>query len=110
MNYVVEKFPFRIKCIRTDNGHEFQAKFHWHVKDLGMIHHYIKPGTPKHNGKVERSHRADKEEFYQLLSYTGDRNLKKKIAEWEKYYNLHRPHGAYKGKTPFEVLHSKLSS
>ncbi len=27
INYVVEKFPFRIKTIRTDNGHGFQAKF-----------------------------------------------------------------------------------
>ena len=34
INYVVEKFPFRIKMIRTDNGSEFQAKFHWHVEDL----------------------------------------------------------------------------
>jgi len=109
VNYVIEKFPFRIKCMRTDNGHEFQAKFHWHVEDLGIIHHYIKPGTPKHNGKVERSHRSDKEEFYQLLSYTGDRNLKKQLQEWEKYYNFHRPHAAFKGKTPFEILQSKLS-
>jgi transposase len=31
INYVVKKFPFRIKSIRTDRGHEFQAKFHWHV-------------------------------------------------------------------------------
>lgn len=23
INYVVNKFPFRIKTIRTDNGHEF---------------------------------------------------------------------------------------
>ena len=28
INYVVEKLPFRIKMIRTDNGHEFQAKFY----------------------------------------------------------------------------------
>jgi transposase len=33
INYVVRKFPFRIKTIRTDRGHEFQAKFHWHVED-----------------------------------------------------------------------------
>ena len=45
INYVVEKFPFRIKIVRTDNGHEFQAKFHWHVEDLGMIHVYIKPAS-----------------------------------------------------------------
>jgi hypothetical protein len=33
VNYVVKKFPFRIKTIRKDRGHEFQAKFHWHVED-----------------------------------------------------------------------------
>ena len=56
VNYVIKKFPFRIKTIRTDRGHEFQAKFHWHVEDLGMEHHYIKVRTPQLNGKVERSH------------------------------------------------------
>ena len=34
INYVVAKFPFRIRTIRTDRGHEFQALFHWHVADL----------------------------------------------------------------------------
>nr|CEK26517.1 Mobile element protein [Yersinia ruckeri] len=29
IDYVVNKFPFRIKTIRTDNSHEFQAKFNW---------------------------------------------------------------------------------
>ena len=46
IEYVVEKFPFRIHTIRTDRGHEFQARFHWHVEDLGMRHVYIKPRTP----------------------------------------------------------------
>lgn len=27
INYVINKFPIRIKTIRTDNGHEFQSKF-----------------------------------------------------------------------------------
>lgn len=54
--------------IRTDRGHEFRALFHWHVADLGMEHVYIKARTPQLNGKVERSHRMDKEEFYQLLT------------------------------------------
>nr|WP_243154754.1 MULTISPECIES: DDE-type integrase/transposase/recombinase [Providencia] len=43
INYVVNKFPFRIKTIRTDNGHEFQSKFNWYIHDLGMEHVYIKP-------------------------------------------------------------------
>ncbi len=28
VDHIIEKFPFRIKEVRTDNGHEFQAKFH----------------------------------------------------------------------------------
>ncbi|QGP50870.1 Transposase [Piscirickettsia salmonis] len=88
INYVVDKFPFRIKVIRTDNGSEFQAKFNWHVQDLGMDHVYIKPGTPRLNGKVERSHRTDKQEFYQLIDYNGDVDLHDKLAEWEAFYNF----------------------
>ena len=37
------------------------------------------------NGKVERSHRTDEDEFYQLLTYRGDVNLEKKLAEWERF-------------------------
>lgn len=60
------------------------------------------------NGKVERSHRTDQEEFYQLLTYTDDVDLNKKLAKWERFYNLDRPHGAFKGKTPYEALRCKL--
>jgi transposase len=108
INYVIEQFPFRINTIQTDNGHEFQSKFHWHVQDLGMRHRFIKVGTPQLNGKVERSHLTDKKEFYQLLSYTDDVDLNKKLNEWEHFYNFNRPHGSFKGKTPYETLKSKL--
>jgi transposase InsO family protein len=108
VNYVIKKFPFRINTIRTDNGHEFQSGFHWHLGDLGIRHVYIKPGTPRLNGKVERSHKTDDIEFYQLLSYTGDVDLNKKLAIWEKFYNFTRPHAGVKGKTPYEVLREKL--
>lgn len=64
INYVTEKFPFRISMIRTDRGHEFQARFHFHVEDLGIQHVDIKPRSPQLNGKVERSHRTDQNEFY----------------------------------------------
>lgn len=109
IDYVVEKFPFRIHTIRTDRGHEFQAKFHWHVEDMGMRHVYIKPRSPQLNGKVERSHRTDQEEFYQLLSYTDDVDLNQKLAAWENFYNFSRPHGAFKGKTPYEALKDTLA-
>ena len=108
IDYVIEKFPFRLHTIRTDRGHEFQALFHWHVEDLGMRHAYIKPRSPQLNGKVERSHRTDKEEFYQLLTYTDDVDLNKKLKAWERFYNYDRPHGAFNGKTPYEALRSML--
>ena len=60
------------------------------------------------NGKVERSHRSDQEEFYQLLSYNGDVDLEAKLAEWERFYNFARPHGAFNGKTPYEALRERL--
>lgn len=108
VNYVIEKFPFRINMIRTDNGHEFQAKFHWHLEDLGIRHAYIKPRTPRLNGKVERSHGTDQQEFYQLLTYKDDVDLHAKLAEWEAFYNYARPHSAMNGKTPYERLMEKL--
>ena len=109
IDHVVNKFPFRIHTIRTDRGHEFQAQFHWHVEDKGMRHTYIKPRSPQLNGKVERSHRTDQEEFYQLLTYTDDVDLNKKLESWEQFYNFDRPHTAFEGKTPYETLRSLLT-
>jgi transposase InsO family protein len=108
MDYVIEKFPFRISTVRTDRGHEFQARFHWHVEDQGIRHVYIKPRTPQLNGKVERSHRTDHTEFYQLLTYTDDVDLNAKLEAWEDFYNYDRPHISLDGKTPYEVMKSLL--
>jgi transposase InsO family protein len=108
MDYVIEKFPFRISMIRTDRGHEFQARFHWHVEDQGIQHIYIKPHTPQLNGKVERSHRTDQSEFYQLLTYTDDVDLNAKLKAWENFYNYDRPHISHQGRTPYEVMKSLL--
>jgi transposase InsO family protein len=110
LDYVIQKFPFRIKYVHTDNGHEFQSKFHWHARDHGIIHRYIRPASPHLNGKVERSHLTDHREFYQLLNYSGDRDLKRQLSEWESFYNLHRAHTALKGKTPYEILRKKMAA
>ena len=108
VDYMIETFPFRISTVRTDRGHEFQARFHWHVEDLGIHHVYIKPRTPQLNGKVERSHRTDQSEFYQLLTYTNDVDLNAKLEAWENFYNYDRPHMSLNGKTPYEVMRSLL--
>ena len=73
-------------------------------------HVKIKPRTPRLNGKVERSHRIDSDEFYQLLQgqVIDDANVfAEKLQEWEDYYNYHRPHGALNGQTPYERLRQK---
>ena len=108
IDYVIEKNPFRINTIRTDRSLEFQARFHWHVEDQGLQHVYIKPRTPHLNGKVERSHRTDQTEFYQLLTYTDDVDLYKKLEAWENFYNYDRPHISLDGKAPYEVMRSLL--
>ena len=108
IDYMRKNFPFRIHTIQTDNGHEFQTKFHWHCEDLGIRHVYIKPASPHLNGKVERSHKTDKQEFWQLVEYVDDIDIKAKLKEWEQYYNCHRPHTALAGRAPFEVLREKL--
>ena len=109
---VVRRLPFRIHVVQTDNGAEFQSRFHWHLEGLDIRHAYIRPRTPHLNGKVERSHRIDDQEFYQLLDKDGitdDIHLfNEKLREWEEYYNCHRPHGALDGQTPYERLVAKM--
>lgn len=111
---VLRRLPFRVHVVQTDNGAEFQSQFHWHLETRDVRHCYIRPRTPRLNGKVERSHRVDHEEFYQLLDQDGisdDIHLfNEKLREWEDYYNYHRPHGALGGQTPYERLLAKTKS
>jgi transposase InsO family protein len=113
LDHVLEKLPFKVEQIQTDNGAEFQSKFHWHVLDRGIRHVYIKPRTPRLNGKVERSHRIDNEEFYRMLDHgivIDDTNVfNDKLQEWEDFYNFHRPHGGLDGQTPYERLRKKTT-
>lgn len=109
-DYVLQKLPFRVEKIQTDNGAEFQSAFHCHLLDRGIHHVYIKPATPRLNGKVERSHRIDAEEFYRLLDgvVIDDTKLfNDRLQEWEHFYNFERPHGGLGGQTPYERLREK---
>ena len=64
-----------MECVQTDNGFEFTNRFSNSKRDLqtlfektaaelGIRHKLIRPYTPRHNGKVERSHREDQKRFY----------------------------------------------
>lgn len=98
-----EKLPFRVEVIQTDNGAEFKSAFQWHVLDRGVQHVYIKPATLRLNGKVERSHRIDADEFYRLLDgvvLDDARLFTTKFQECEDFYNFDRPHGSLVGQLP----------
>lgn len=110
IDYVLSRLPFHAEVIQTDNGSEFQSQFHWHVMDKGIRHVYIKPRTPRLNGKVERSHRIDQEEFYRMLEgvVIDDAKLfNEKLQEWENFYNFERPHSALNDQTPYEKFREK---
>ena len=47
----------------------YALKFEKTATDLGIRHKLIQPYTPRHNGKVERSHREDQRRFYDTYSF-----------------------------------------
>jgi len=92
---------------RPTNGSEYQGAFHWHLLDRGIGHVYIRPSSPCPNGKVERSHRIDDDEFYRMLAgvvIDDTRLVNTKLKEWERFYNFERPQGSLNGLTPYELL------
>lgn len=98
LRHVVEKFPFAIECIQTDNSAEFtnrlnssgtkkQTLFEKTLAELGIRHKLIRPYTPRHNGKVERSHRKDNEEFYASHKFYSFSDFATQLAVRQSYYN-----------------------
>jgi transposase InsO family protein len=99
---VRQRLPIAIQRVQTDHGNEFGTDFTWHLRDLGITHRRIPPGCPEVNGKVERSHRTDEEEFYRRMTFRTAAELTAKLRRWEHEYNHRRPHLALAGKTPAE--------
>ena len=62
-------FPFPIHKLQSDNGAEFSLAFSLAAQEAGIRHRYIRPRRPQQNGKVERSHRIDHEEFWSKQSF-----------------------------------------
>lgn len=110
VNQVKKVLPFAIKQIQTDNGSEFSEEFSWHLEDLGISHRKTKVRSPEENGKVERSHRTDQEEFYSINRFVSIQHCMKLLRDWEKEYNETRPHMALQGKTPMKYLQEKLKT
>ena len=72
-----------------------------------MRHRYIKPRRPQQNGKVERSHRIDQEEFWGRHGFATIDDAEGPLEAWEHSYNHTRFSMALAGLTPFEKLQAK---
>lgn len=105
LRYCLEKFPFLIRAVQTDNGPEFLKYFDALCKELNLPHYFIYPRMPKQNTYVEASHLADKNEFYLQGNIGCDiESMQKKLGEWEYTWNYVRPHEALDYLTPDEYL------
>ena len=90
-------FGYIPACIQTDNGGEFTnprgagcKKVHAAdeiMNKLKIKHQLIRAYTPRHNGKVERSHRTDSENFYRSLKFDTYEELCEKMRDWCNRYN-----------------------
>jgi len=80
-----------VECVQTDNGFEFTNRFSNGKRDLqtlfevtsaslGIKHKLIRPYTPRHNGKVERSHREDQKRFYSSHSFFSQSDFAKQLT------------------------------
>lgn len=101
----LEKFPFPIKAVQTDNGKEFLKDFDAWCKKISLTHYFIEPHQPKQNTYVENSHGSDERGFYQQGNVDRDiEAMDKALAQWEYVWNYERPHEALDYLTPDEYF------
>ena len=84
--------------VQTYNGTDFTKRFQAadeenltlferELKRLDIVHRKIRPYTPRHNGKVERSHRKDNEEFYATHTFYSFKDFKVQLTRRNREYN-----------------------
>lgn len=113
-------FPFPIECVQTDHGTEFTYDFMpqvtvphpftEHLQAQGVRHKLIRIATPWHNGKVERSHRTDEEEFYRLFELRTLPEAHRRLTNYNHRYNTDRPHGGIGWMTPAQMINDYSQS
>jgi transposase InsO family protein len=118
-------FGFQIDCVQTDNGIEFtfdytaqltaqhkEAKVHpldAYCEAMKIKHKLIPAGQKEINGKVERSHRTDDEEFYRSFKRRVNLfELRDKGQKWLKFYNFRRRHSSIGRMTPAQFAVQRL--
>lgn len=109
----IRHFGYIPEVIQTDNGSEFTNamktnRIHFFdqlCQKLNIKHKLIRPRTPWHNGKVERSHRNDQERFYDYLSFYSYDDLRIQLRRWN-YRSNNIPMTVIDWLTPLEKRRS----
>ena len=114
LDHLVKVFPLPIECVQTDNGTEFTNRFTSHrdnptlfesrLMQYGIRHKLIRPFTPRHNGKVERSHRKDNERFYATHSFYSFEDFSTQLQRYNRRHYNHFPMRPLGWKSPATVL------
>ena len=115
LEHLIKAFPARIECVQTDNGPEFTKRFtassasnltlfQRHLAWHGILHKQIRPFTPRHNGKVERSHRKDNERFYATHSFYSFEDFSRQLQIYNRRDYNHFPMRPLGWKSPDTVL------
>jgi len=104
---VRQALPFPIRKVQVYNGGEFPLT----VQEAGIRLRYIKPRRPEQNGKVERSHRIDEEEFWSRSTFDGFTSAAQALHAWGASVQprslLHGPPGPH---TRREIGNSALAT
>ena len=122
LEHLVRAFPCPIECVQTDNGQEFTKRFSSHggsdkptlfqlrLEQLGIRHKLIKPYTPRHKGKVERSHRKDNERFYATHTFYSFRDFSSQLKIYNRRDYNNFPMCPLGRKTSSQILKDFLRS
>jgi transposase-like protein len=100
---LIERCPFPIREIQTDNGTEFtkalisndpndKSLFESKLEEYQIKYHRIRIATPRHNGKVERQHRIDQQRFYNRLRMYSLEDGRKQLVVYQNKSNDYIKH------------------
>src|SRR3989344_2074553 len=96
------QYPYPIREVQTDNGHEFLGEFDEYLRQQNILHHFIYFHSPRLNGVVERFNRTVQDEFINRndeLWYDLDL-FNQKLTGYLQWYNTRRPHHSLDLKPP----------
>ena len=118
LEHMLKAFKFPVHCVQTDNGLEFTNRlasshhkptmFEKALAKHNITHKLIRPFTPRHNGKVERSHRKDNEYFYATHTFYSFDDFAKQLKVHNYKYNRF-PMRPLHWKAPIDYVRSFLT-